>query len=312
MNRAKDQTQVVEWERIACEVLSWFLALPAFIALHKVFPELEWPLSMDRVMIAVFVIFVLRIVVRYLKPIVYLAFFVVLMWLSFGSFRNRYGFENIYADYVAMVMVLVDKPQSQELKVLEDDKPLFPILNSKVSGTFESRILAAIDYENPDLRTFALSATLKHFRTEVREFQKYRTVIQSFAIFKEINSNWNYVHDPKGRDYFAKASETIHTLSGDCDDHSILMAACIKSIGGTTRLVRTRRHIYPELLIGDYNDLETVNYIIRYVLFSRESEGKKLNYHIHDNQVWLNLDYTDRFPGAPFLDNEALQVIMVD
>jgi hypothetical protein len=32
--------------------------------------------------------------------------------------------------------------------------------------------------------------------------------------FKEINSKWNYVSDPKARDYIASASESLLYFSG--------------------------------------------------------------------------------------------------
>jgi hypothetical protein len=49
------------------------------------------------------------------------------------------------------------------------------------------------------------------------------------------------------------------------------MAASVRAIGGTPRLIHTKGHIYPEILIGTLNDLETVNYLIKNVLFEKES-----------------------------------------
>ena len=80
-------------------------------------------------------------------------------------------------------------------------------------------------------------------------------MIQCFAVFKEINTRWNYVNDPKGQEYIAYASESLQHFSGDCDDHAILMTACIKAIGGTARIIHTGGHLYPEMLIGNKNDL---------------------------------------------------------
>ena len=42
-----------------------------------------------------------------------------------------------------------------------------------------------------------------------------------------------------------RATESLLYFSGDCDDHSILMAASVKAIGGTPRLIHTKGHIYP-------------------------------------------------------------------
>jgi hypothetical protein len=98
-------------------------------------------------------------------------------------------------------------------------------------------------------------ATTKHFKKS-KGYSDYRTIIQCFAVLKKINSKWNYVSDPKARDYIASASEIATLFLWRCDDHSILMAAAIKSIGGTPRLIHTTGHIYPEILIGTQTDLE--------------------------------------------------------
>jgi transglutaminase-like putative cysteine protease len=132
-------------------------------------------------------------------------------------------------------------------------------------------------------------------------------------VFKEINNNWNYVSDPKGREYIASASESVKYLSGDCDDHSILMAACIRSIGGIPRLIHTDGHIYPEILIGNKVDLETINYLVKKVLFPDESKGKSLHYHIDERgNIWLNLDYTAKYPGGPFMNEEILSALTLN
>jgi hypothetical protein len=39
-------------------------------------------------------------------------------------------------------------------------------------------------------------ATSKNFKN-IKGYSDYRTLIQCFAVFKEINSRWNYVSDPK-------------------------------------------------------------------------------------------------------------------
>jgi hypothetical protein len=69
------------------------------------------------------------------------------------------------------------------------------------------------------------------------------------------------VSDPKDTDYIA-ASESLSYFFWDCDDHSILMAASVRAIEELLDLY-TLGHIYPEILIGSLNDLETVNYLIK-------------------------------------------------
>ena len=132
-------------------------------------------------------------------------------------------------------------------------------------------------------------------------------MIQCFAVFKEINSQWNYVNDSKGKEYIAFASESLQHFSGDCDDHAILMAACIKAIGGTPRIIHTGGHLYPEMLIGDKNDLESAIFFIKKDLFAIESKDQQIHYHIDERgHIWLNLDYTATYPGGKFMSDEIL------
>ena len=91
------------------------------------------------------------------------------------------------------------------------------------------------------------------------------------------------------------------------------MAAAVKSIGGTPRLIHTGGHIYPEILIGNKADLETVNYLIKNILFEKESKGKNLHYHIDERgQIWMNLDYTASYPGGRFMSEEILGALTLD
>jgi hypothetical protein len=48
-----------------------------------------------------------------------------------------------------------------------------------------------------------------HFKKlqNIKGYSDYRTLIQCFAVFKEINSRWNYVS--KDGDYIATASESL-------------------------------------------------------------------------------------------------------
>src|SRR5205085_6337295 len=161
----------------------------------------------------------------------------------------------------------------------------------------------------PVVRNFAIAATNELFREEQDANFDSRKQIQCFAVFKKINSRWNYVDDPQGKEYFAKASESAKLLAGDCDDHAVLMAAAIKVIGGRPRLVHTTAHIYPELFIGSKNDLERLNYLIKQKLFPAESKGHVLHYHEEKDAIWLNLDYTQHYPGGDFMAEPVLGVL---
>ncbi|WP_143055640.1 hypothetical protein [Flavobacterium terrigena] len=189
----------------------------------------------------------------------------------------------------------------QEEKIVEQ-KTLKPFPN-------KNRVFESVDYLNPKVRNFALFAVNKYF-TKTPNYVANRKLIQYFAVFKEINRRWNYVNDPKGQEYFAKGSESLLYFSGDCDDHAILMCSAIESIGGSMRLIHTGRHMYPELLIGTEKDLEIATYLISKELFVKESKGKTIYFHRDDKgKIWLNLDYTARYPGGPFLGEEVLSIL---
>lgn len=285
------------WDNII-HYLSYFVAFPLFLVLHKILPDWDWKFHLDRILLFLAIVFIVEAIFNLLRVAVIVGLVAVVGYLGFGSISGNYGFRSLYKDYKHMVFAMINSPYPEDI-IISKLKPF----------NHKSEILAAIDFNNPEVRNFALQTTRKYFYDYQNDMyhQDYRTIIQCFAVFKEINNNWNYVSDPANEEYFAKASESIKHLSGDCDDHTILMAACIKAIGGTPRLIHTIGHLYPELLIGNKNDLEAANYMIKRELFENESQEQKLYYHIDDKgMVWLNLDYTADYPGGRFMDEEIL------
>ncbi len=283
------------WDDVIIFVLNILIAIPAFIIAHQNVIELNWSFNLDRILLFLLIVVVIQLVLRILRTIIIICFILYLIALAYGSLSGNYGFNSVYEDYDSMIFNMYDHPNPQDIIISK----LLPFPN-------KSKIINAIEYQNPKIRNFAIMATSKHFRN-IKGYAKYRTTIQCFAVFKEINSRWNYVSDPKNADYIATATESLRYFSGDCDDHAILMAATIKAIGGTPRLIHTKGHIYPEILIGSRNDLEKVNYLIKTILFKKETYRKPMHYHIDERkQIWLNLDYTAKYPGGPFLSDEIL------
>lgn len=296
VQKLKQKLQVKKpWDNVIIFALNILIAIPIFIIAHQNIIDPNWYFQLDRILLFLFILAVIQLVLRLMRTIIIVCIGLYLIALVFGSISGKYGFKSVTEDYRYMVYAMNDSPNPQDIIISK----LLPFPN-------KTKIINAVEFENPSVRDFAVMATTKEFKY-VRGYSNYRTIIQCFAVFKEINSRWNYVSDPKGKDYIAKATESLRYLSGDCDDHSILMAACIKSIGGTPRLIHTGGHIYPEILIGNKNDLETVNYLIKKVLFIKESKGNKIHYHIDERgQIWLNLDYTATYPGGPFMSEEIL------
>jgi len=302
IQKIKQQLQVKKpWDDVIIFALNFLIAVPVFIIIHQNTINPNWYFNLDRIFLFLLILVIIQLVLRVLRTVIIVCIALYLIALLFGSFSGRYGFSSVFEDYRYMIYSMSDSPNPQDIIISK----LLPFPN-------KSKIINAIEFENKRIRDFSLWATTKNFR-EIKGYSKYRTIIQCFAVFKEINSRWNYVNDPKGKEYIADATESLTYLSGDCDDHSVLMAACIKSIGGTPRLIHTGGHIYPEIAIGDAADMETINYLIKKVLFVKESEGKKLHYHIDERgMIWLNLDYTATYPGGPFMSEEILGALTLD
>lgn len=298
----KERFQVKKpWDDVIIFVLNILIAIPLFIIVHQNLINPNWFLNIDRVVLFLVMIVVIQIILRLLRTIILFCIIVYLLVLVYGSTIGNYGFNSVFEDYNSIMYTMSDNPYPQDIIIAK----LLPFPN-------KSKIVNAIEYQNPRVRNFAIMATSKHFK-DIKGYSEYRTIIQCFAVFKEINSRWNYVSDPKARDYIATATESLLYFSGDCDDHSILMAATIKSIGGTPRLIHTTGHIYPEILIGTLTDLEKVNFLIKNVLFVNESKENKLHYHVDERgQIWMNLDYTAKYPGGPFMSEEILGALTLD
>lgn len=289
------------WDRFVIFFLSVLITIPLFIVLHQTLIDPQWYFGIDRILLFILVLASVYGFLYMLRTIIIICLALYFLILIYGSLFGNFSFNSVFDDYNSMLYSMNNNPFPQDIIIAK----LLPFPN-------KDKIIKAIEFENPKVRNFAIMATTKHFRG-IKGYSDYRNIIQCFAVFKEINSRWHYVNDPKNGDYIATAHESLLYFSGDCDDHSILMSASIKSIGGTPRLIHTKGHIYPEILIGNMKDLEKVNFLIKNILFAEESRNKQLNYHIDEhNQVWLNLDYTAKYPGGPFLSEEILGALTLE
>jgi hypothetical protein len=280
-------------------LLSLALAFPLFILVYYRLPDLEWPYHSDKIVIFSLIAVLLLLMVRSYKYVIVTGVIAIVGWLWYGTVAGQYGFREFYQDGRTVLYGL--KNTSEKNVVFTGTRAL---------GT-DREIVKGIDYKNRLVRDFAVGATNEYFKNPQQAAKmKYRVLIQCFAVFKKINENWNYVSDPQDDEYIAKASESVKLLAGDCDDHSILMAAAIKAIGGVPRLVYTKGHIYPEIFIGKKRDLEYVSKLIHSKLFAKESNKKTIHYHQdEEGNVWLNLDYTADYPGGRFMSEEVIECI---
>ncbi len=206
-------------------------------------------------------------------------------------------------------------------------------------ASLEDRIRQAVDYYNPVVRSFAVNAI-------ARENAGPYNIGQICDIWEAIYNRWVYVNDPIGFFDFTPASHTVahYNFRGDCDDFAVLVAACIKAIGGTVRIRveydRSRRasHAYALVFLGrTYKNAQTLlNYIYnRYIIaqysieewtqlilkqlramaknqpVTQEKTGLGTAWYLKDSQgIWLNLDWQAPYPGGPFwAEREEIEVV---
>ena len=130
-------------------------------------------------------------------------------------------------------------------------------------------------------------------------------------MFKYIRENFKYVRDPNGFDYFASPQESIQLMGGDCDDYSIKVASTFKAIGADIRIIWAPGHVYPELYCGNQKNFDKYAGAI-YSFFEKEIGDKKIYYRLDKNgDFWINLDYTDNYPGAYYYSEEVLSIIYI-
>lgn len=234
---------------------------------------------------------------RSLKPLVFILLTIGVAALSINQFRaNGYSFENLYHDYNSMLYAMWDHREG--------------ITGIDFDITYEKtdQIKQVVDFESPEVRTYSVQAASKYFN-EDDLYYKYGDLVRYFSVFKTINESWIYVRDPKGEEYFASTQESMQLMAGDCDDHTVLMVSCIKAVGGRARMVHVKGHIFPEVNVGPLVDFDrNVAYLVS-TLFKDTYDGLQLRGHVDENgEVWLNFDYTSRYPGGPFINDEIIRI----
>lgn len=285
-------------ENVSIITLAFLICVPIFIFFRKNIYYFDAKIPYDKILIFISILLLFVFILKFFRKKIAYSISVYLLVFVIATIQGNYSLFQVINAY--KVIFFSDEVQKEE--TILEQKILKPFPN-------KNRVFESVDYLNPKVRNFALFAVNKHF-TKTPNYAVNRKLIQYFAVFKEINKRWNYVNDPKGQEYFAKGSESLLYFSGDCDDHAILMCSAIESIGGSMRLIHTGRHMYPELLIGKEKDLETAMYLISNELFVKESKSKTIYFHRDEKgKIWLNLDYTARYPGGPFLGEEVLSIL---
>ncbi len=163
-------------------------------------------------------------------------------------------------------------------------------------------IARAIDADSPITRSLAVRIAA----TSEGAFH----VEQVAQLWTYVRGRWKYVNDPRGKEYFARASETVtNEFAGDCDDFAIVLVALVSAIGGEARLVMMDGpeggHAYAEACVQQ--SPETVaaklkrHYERSWDRYLGRQRVRNISFRASSGcPVWLNLDWSAGVPGGPY------------
>ncbi|SKA12833.1 Transglutaminase-like superfamily protein [Chitinophaga eiseniae] len=249
-------------------------------------------------LISLLVVYTLRWVFR---PLIIPAFLLVCSILLINKYRDDYTFTNVLNDYKGMVQGNWGTKDSKQLDILS----LYPRRVESYRDKTVRGIREKVNYQDSVVRNFSVKHSLAYYD---EYFYKFGKITRFLSLFRYINGNFKYVLDSRRDEYFATPQETIlNGLGGDCDDHSILMTSCLQSIGARCRIVLIKGHAYPELYCGDKEDFEIMKQAI--ITLFPKPVIKELYYHELKGEYWINLDYTARHPGGPYMNDKVYGLI---
>jgi transglutaminase-like putative cysteine protease len=242
-----------------------------------------------------------RFVLWLFKPLIIPSFLMVAVIFLFNMFTNTYTVSSVVKDYKNMVVTNWNNRSKKEKDLFLIKPSLFDSEVDKAVKGMKSKI----NQKDTLLRKFSVTNSIRYFD---ESYAQYGNTVRILSLFKYINQHFKYVSDPLRDEYYATPMETVEAgLAGDCDDHTILMIAALRSIGAKTRMVLSVDHVYPELFCGDKASFLRIQTAIT-DLFAQENFSG-LYYREENGEFWLNLDYSAHYPGGPYVNNKAYAVV---
>mgnify|MGYP000872079215 CR=1 FL=1 len=240
------------------------------------------------------------LIIRIFRFLIIPAVILLLLVVIYSQFFAGYGIASIVHDYQSLVKNNWGRKEEKQIAFVFTPSFFDAPLNRTVN-----QLKSKITPTDSLVRNFAVEHSLENFRDY---YPKYGNITRIFSLFKFINARFQYVPDARRDEYFASARETIlNGLGGDCDDHTILMVSAIEAIGGRARMVLTEGHLYPELYCGDKTEFEKVQQAIIH-LFGNEKINN-IYFRENNGEYWLNLDYSARHPGGPYVSDKVFAII---
>ena len=264
-------------------------------------PVLLGDVNIDLIVAFIMAIIIVRVILWLMQPMIFPALIIMAAYLIYSQVTGTYGFQKVLHDYKTLAFSNWQIKNQKQKDLLSINPALFEKPADKVTR----RVKDKMQIGDSVVRNWAVEHSLAYFG----EYQsRYGMLTRQLSLFKHINNHFKYVPDTHRDEYYATPRETIaNGMGGDCDDHSILMASALLSIGARCRLVIIEGHMYPELYVGKKEDFDIMQQAI--VQLFKSETIKELHYHEHNGEYWINLDYSARHPGGPYL-NDKLRLMI--
>ena len=251
--------------------------------------------SVDLLISLVVCFLLIRLVLWLFRPLILSLLLLITLLFVYNFFTEGYSFRNVLDDYRSVVVANWGTKDSKQLDMLTFNPAVFSNYRNKTVRGIRNKI----NSRDSVVRNFSVTHSLDFFD---EHYNKYGIKVRYLSLFKYINNNFKYVADSRRDEYFASPMETIaNGLGGDCDDNSILMMSCLESIGARCRIVLVKGHAYPELYCGSRKDFDEMQQAIIHCF--RDLKIKEFHYHENKGEYWINLDYTARRPGGPYMND---------
>jgi tetratricopeptide (TPR) repeat protein/transglutaminase-like putative cysteine protease len=176
----------------------------------------------------------------------------------------------------------LNQPQSRSLV-----KPVTLYSRNTMNWKRSESIGAFVTVSDETVVNFARHVVGSIALDEKLKYKLPQIVVNAMAVWDGIRANgFNYVSDPWKAsdadvlDVISYPRETIASRTGDCDDSSVLLVACMENIGIRTKFLATTDHIY--MMFN--TEIVPKN---GYMLSQDEKE-----YIVHEGSLWIPLETT--------------------
>jgi hypothetical protein len=203
--------------------------------------------------------------------------------------------QTVNENTVSQIKAEISFNQGGEEKIRSVTKPVTIYSKNSLNWNRSTDVGAFVTYKDAAVENFSRNV-IGNVKFDPSQYPNAsRSMVNAMKIWDAVRAfNINYVSDPwtvadgDVLDEIQYPRQTLAKKAGDCDDSSVLLAACLENLGIRTALVGTSDHVF---IIFD-TGVNTKN-------ASRVSLNDR-DYIIRDNSVWIPLETT--IIGKSFAD----------